>query len=410
LNLLNFLFAWRYFKAKKSTNAINIIAWISIAAIIIGTAALILVLSVFNGFEGLVKSLYSSFYTDLKISPATGKIMKVSAEQLQKLKSISGIKNFSFIAEEKALLQNGEYQSVVYLKGVDENYRYTTGVASHIVKGNYELGTEDAPLLVMGAGVENAIGIQADRNLFTLKIYLPRKNNGEQINFLEDISRDTIRSSAVFVIQQDFDNKYGITNIDFVKRAMKLQSDEYSSLELAVQDPGKSNEIKKALQKIFGTGYLVQNKYEQNRSLYSVMNLERWVIYGILSLILVVAAFNMIGALTMLVLEKQKDISVLHAMGGNKSFIQKIFLSEGILLAVIGGCIGMLLALLIAWAQINFHLIPLEGGTFLISYFPVKLRWMDFLLVGATVFVIALLASWIPARKAALQEFSLRSE
>lgn len=410
MNLLNFLFAWRYFKAKKSTNAINIIAWISIAAIIIGTAALILVLSVFNGFEGLVKSLYSSFYTDLKISPATGKIMKVSAEQLQKLKSISGIKNFSFIAEEKALLQNGEYQSVVYLKGVDENYRYTTGVASHIVKGNYELGTEDAPLLVMGAGVENAIGIQADRNLFTLKIYLPRKNNGEQINFLEDISRDTIRSSAVFVIQQDFDNKYGITNIDFVKRAMKLQSDEYSSLELAVQDPGKSNEIKKALQKIFGTGYLVQNKYEQNRSLYSVMNLERWVIYGILSLILVVAAFNMIGALTMLVLEKQKDISVLHAMGGNKSFIQKIFLSEGILLAVIGGCIGMLLALLIAWAQINFHLIPLEGGTFLISYFPVKLRWMDFLLVGATVFVIALLASWIPARKAALQEFSLRSE
>ena len=137
---MHFLFAWRYFKAKKSTNAINIIAWISIVAIIIGTAALILVLSVFNGFEGLVKSLYSSFYTDLKISPASGKIITVTAEQLQKLKGISGIKNFSLVVEEKALLQNGEYQSVVYLKGVDENYRYVTGVADHIVKGEYDTG------------------------------------------------------------------------------------------------------------------------------------------------------------------------------------------------------------------------------------------------------------------------------
>jgi lipoprotein-releasing system permease protein len=407
---LYFLFAWRYFRAKKSTNAINIIAWISIAAIIIGTAALILVLSVFNGFEDLVKSLYSSFYTDIKISPASGKMITISETQLQKLKTINGIKNFSLVAEEKALLQNGEYQSVVYLKGVDENYRYVTGVADHIVKGNYDLGSEDAPKLILGAGVENAIGIQADRNLFTLKIYLPRKSNTEQINLLEDISRDTINSSGVFLIQQDFDNKYGITNIDFVKKALRLQPDEYSAVEIAVKDPKNVDEIKSELKKIFTDGYQVQNKYEQNRSLYSVMNLERWVIYGILSLILVVAAFNMIGALTMLVLEKQKDIDVLHALGSNRNFIQKIFLSEGILLAVIGGIIGMLLALIIAWAQVHFHLIPLEGGSFVIDYFPVKLRLMDFLLVGATVFMIALLASWIPARKAAIREISLRSE
>jgi lipoprotein-releasing system permease protein len=140
------------------------------------------------------------------------------------------------------------------------------------------------------------------------------------------------------------------------------------------------------------------------------MNLERWVIYGVLCLILVVAAFNMIGALTMLVLEKQKDISVLHALGGNRGFIRKIFLSEGLLLAVIGGGAGMLLALLIAWLQIRFHLIPLTGGSFLINYFPVQLKPMDFLLVGSTVFVIALIAAWIPAAKAAKQEFSLRSE
>jgi len=407
---LYFLFAWRYFKAKKSTNAINIIAWVSISAIIIGTTALILVLSVFNGFEGLVKSLYSSFYTDIRISPASGKIMTITQEQINQLKGLNGIKIFSLSVEEKALVQNGESQSVVYLKGVDENYRYITGVADNLLSGEYEIGTSDAPKLVLGAGVEGALQMYSDQFSAPLKIYLPRKSNTEQINMLEDISNDTISSSGSFRIQQDFDNKYGITNIDFVKRSVKLGIDDYSFVEILVKDPSEADNIKKQIKKLFGDKYIVQNKYEQNRSLYSIMNAERWVIYGVLCLILVVAAFNMIGALTMLVLEKQKDISVLHALGGNRKFIQRIFLSEGMLLALIGCGVGMLLALLIAFLQVKYHLIPLAGGSFLIDYFPVKLRLMDFLLVGATVFVIAFIASWLPSRKAAAQNFSLRSE
>jgi lipoprotein-releasing system permease protein len=154
----------------------------------------------------------------------------------------------------------------------------------------------------------------------------------------------------------------------------------------------------------------VLTRYEQNRSLYAVMRTEKWVIYAILSLILVVAAFNMIGALTMLVLEKQKDISVLHALGGSRGLIQRIFLSEGLLIAVIGGVVGMSLALGIALAQIHYKLIPLQGGSFLIDYFPVKLHIGDFILVSVTILVIALIASWIPARKAALQQFQLREE
>jgi lipoprotein-releasing system permease protein len=407
---LNFLFAWRYFKAKKSTNAINIISWTSIAAIIIGTAALILVLSVFNGFEGLVKSLYSSFYTDLKISPASGKTMLVNADQLQRLKNIKDVKNYSLEVEEKALIQNGDYQSVMYLKGVDDNYRYVTGVADHIVKGDYDLGTASEPKLILGGGVESALGIRADMNIFILKIYLPRKSKTEQIDPLNDISNDSIRTSSAFRIQQDFDNKYGITNIDFAKQALKMAPDEYSAIEISLKDPSRAEEVQPVVEKLFGKDYRVQTIYEQNQSLYSVMNMERWIIYGVLCLILVVAAFNMIGALTMLVLEKQKDISVLHALGANKNFIQKIFLSEGLLLALIGTIAGMLLALLIAFLQINFHLIALEGGSFLIDYFPVKLRAMDFVLVTATVFVIAVIASLIPSRKAAAREFSLRSE
>jgi len=399
---MHYLFAWRYFKAKKSTNAINIISWVSIGAIIIGTAVLILVLSVFNGFEDIVKSLYSSFYTDLKVTPAQGKMMQVSAVQLQKLDSIKGIRNFAKVIEEKALVQNmnSDNQSVVYLKGVDDQYRYVTGVADHLVSGEYDIGEEDFPKLILGAGVEYNLGIQADRNLYTLKIYLPRKSNTEQIDVVEDISNDTIHSSASFLIQQDFDTKYGITNIDFVRRALKWGPDDVSGIEISLTDPDMVNSVKNDVEDIFGKGYLVQNRYEQNRSLYSIMNVERWVIYGILSLVLVVAAFTMIGALTMLVLEKQKDISVLHALGADQGFIKKIFLSEGILLAVIGGISGMILAFGVAWLQINYHLIPLSGGSFLINYFPVKLRWQDFVLVGSTVFVIAIIASWIPSRKA----------
>lgn len=407
---MNFLFAWRYFKAKKSTNAINVIAWISIVAIVIGTTALVLVLSVFNGFEGLVKSLYSSFYTDLKISPVSGKTITLTPDQLQKLKGITGIKNYSLVVEEKALVKNGDYQSVVQLKGVDENYRYVTGVADHIVNGSYELGDEEVPKLILGAGVEGALGIQADRNIFTLTIHLPRKTGDDQLDAMSGITNDTIRSSAAFVIQQDFDNKYGITNIDFIKRSLGLGPNEFSGVEIALKDPDATGEIKSEIKKILGSGYLVQNRFEQNRSLYSIMNVERWVIYGVLCLILVVAAFNMIGALTMLVLEKQKDIGVLHALGANQGFIQRVFLSEGMLLALIGGGAGMILAFIIAWLQIQYHLIPLQGGSFLIDYYPVKLKWMDFALVGATVFVIAFIAAWLPSRKAAAQQYSLRSE
>ena len=407
---MNFLFAWRYFKAKKTTNAINVIAWISIIAIVIGTAALILVLSVFNGFEDLVKTLYSSFYPDIKISPVSGKQITLTEEQLKQIRSVKGVRSISLVAEEKALLQNGEYQSIIYLKGVDENYTSVTTVADHIIKGSFNTGEADNPRLVLGAGIENAVGVQSDRNLSPLVVYLPKKAEVDLSNPLQSISADTINTSGAFVIQQDFDNKYAITNLGFVKQMLGMPADVYSAAEIGVDAEANENEIKEQVSRLLKKNYVVQTRYEQNRSLYSIMQVEKWVIYGVLSLILVVAAFNMVGALTMLVLEKKQDISVLHALGGSQSFIQKIFLSEGLLLATIGGAGGMLIAYLLAFIQLNFKIIPLEGNSFLIDYFPVKLSLPDFLLVGITVVTIALLASWIPARKAALQQFALREE
>jgi lipoprotein-releasing system permease protein len=408
---LPFLFAWRYFKAKKSTNAINIISWISIGAIIIGTAALILMLGVFNGLEGLVKSLYSSFYSEMNISAASGKTIIVTNDQLQRLKGLSGIKNFSLVAEEKGLLQNGSYLSVVILKGVDENYRYVTGVADHLIRKTvYDVGTPDDPKLILGAGVENAVGVQTDRNLLALMIYLPKKSSSDLIDPLQNISEDSVNTSGTFVIQQDFDNKYAITNLGFVKRMLGLQPDQYGAIEISLKDASATDDIKRELQRIFASGYKVQTRYEQNQSLYSIMRAEKWVIYAVLVLIMVIFSFTLVSSLTMLVIEKEKDISVLHALGGNRNFIQRIFLNAGLLLTFIGAGCGILLALLIAWLQINFQLIPLSGDSFLINYYPVTLKIGDLLLVAGTVIVIALFASWIPSRKAALNEFSLRSE
>jgi len=407
---MNFLFAWRYFKAKKSTNAINIIAWVSVLAIIIGTASLILVLSVFNGFEDLVKSLYSSFYTDLKISAQTGKTINLSNEQLKQLSSIQAIRSYSLVVEDKALLQNGEPLTIVNLKGVDSNYINVTNIQQKVVKGKFDIGTEDRPSVVLGVGIENALEVEADRDVLPLSAYLFKKTN--QLNAANpesSLSTENIFTSGAFLIQQDFDNKYGFTNIDFMKRMLGLQPDEFSAAEIALKDEKETDKIKTDLQKIFGSNYKVETKYEQNRSLYSVMRTEKWVIYGVLTLILIVAAFNIVGALTMLVLEKQKDIDVLKALGADNSYIQRIFLSEGFLLAVIGGIAGILLAVVIGWMQVKYKLVPLQGGSFLIDYYPVKLVATDFLLVFATILIVAFLASWFPSRKAALQQIDLKS-
>jgi lipoprotein-releasing system permease protein len=278
------------------------------------------------------------------------------------------------------------------------------------VRGEFQTGTEEEPLLVLGAGVENAVGVLTDRSLTPLTVFLPRKGEVSFSDPMSLLNYDTINTAGTFFIQQDFDNKYALTNLAFVRKLLGADPDVYSSAEIAFSQGADAEALQDGVIGLLGKGYNVQNRYEQNAGLYSVMQVEKWMIYAILSLILVVAAFNMIGALTMLVLEKKHDIGVLHSLGAGRKFIQKVFLNSGLLLALIGGGTGMLLAFLIGTAQQKYHLIPLQGNTFMINYFPVKMVPADFLLVGFTVLVIALLASIIPARKAARKQFLLRGE
>ena len=261
----------------------------------------------------------------------------------------------------------------------------------------------------MGSGIEDAAGINLD-GAFTsneLTIILPKKNS-ESNDPLQSLSEGNAKASGVFTIQQEFDNKYAITNIDFVKRQMNLQSDEFSAVEIKLKPAENPKKIKEQLATLVGTNYKVQTKYEQNTSLYNTMQLEKWAIYAVLTLILIIAAFNMISALTMLVLEKKKDISILKSIGATKASILKIFLAEGLLLGVIGCSIGIALAMLICFIQVKWHIISLKGGTFLVNYFPVKIVATDILLVAVTTLIIAFVAAWFPAYKASGQGIELK--
>lgn len=403
-----FRFAWRYFRAEKSANAINIIAWVTTAVIAFATCCQVLVLSVFNGFEGLVKSLYSSFYTDIKVLPASGKTFILSPQNIAEIKSLNAVAGVSMTAEDKALLQNAESQTVITLKGVDSNYKFVSGVSGKITAGEYFIGNADNPALVMGYGVQHAADVVLSDALppSDVTLILPRKTAGNDA--AEAMSEGFIKPAGVFSIQQDIDNQYAITSLDFVKQQMAYQPDEFSGMEVRLQKNADVTDAVKLIRQKLGNNFNVLTRYEQNAGLYSTMNTEKWAIYAVFTLILIIAAFTMVSALTILVLEKKKDIAILRSMGATKATIQKIFLAEGLLLGLTGSFCGTGIALIICLLQMKFHFIKINGGSFLIDYFPVRLLAGDFVTVTITALLISFLASWFPARKAAGKNIELK--
>ena len=340
--------------------------------------------------------------------PKQGKFLIADEPLIKKIQSVPGVAALSFTAEEKAVLVNGDYQSIVFLKGVDKNYNVVNKLSHYITAGKYDLGTTDAPAIIAGSGIANAVGADPQSPLNNLVIYLPNRK-AKNFSSMDAMHSFEVKSSGIFSVQQEFDDKYVFTNLAFVQYMLDLEPNQYTGIEVSAKNQDDIEKIQQQLKNTIGDNFNVQTRFEQNQSLFTVMQIEKWVIYGILSLILLVAAFNMIGALTMLVLEKEKDIAVLKAMGASDNRIQNIFLSEGFLLAGVGGILGMLIAFLICFVQINFHLIKLEGGTFIIDYYPVKMVPQDFLLVSITVLIISVIASWVPAKKAADQFYSLKS-
>lgn len=402
-------FASRYFRAKKSTNAINIIAWVSVVAIAVGAGALIVILSVFNGFEGLVKSLYSSFYPSIRIAPSAGKTILLTPDRLQQIAAVPGVAHFSEVIEEKAVLRYGDEPTIAVLKGVDNNYNQVTGVKEHVVRGRFDTGDSLAYRAILGVEIEGALGVDVVHSIAPVTVYLPRKNTGAAITPEDALSNGVLYPTGTFAIQQEFNSKYVITNIDFLRKLMDIGPDEMSALEISLAPGVDDQQLKDKLTQLLGSGYKVETRYEQNQSLYAIMQTEKWAVYVILSFIMIIAAFNMIGSLYMLVIEKEKDITILKAMGARRSLIMRIFLAEGLIIAGIGTLLGFSLGIIFCVLQQRFGLIRLQGTSFLIDTYPVSMNIMDFLLVFTTIMVIGVAASWYPARKAATEAITLKA-
>lgn len=403
-------FASRYFRAKKSTNAINIIAWVSVSAIAVGVAALIVILSVFNGFEGLVKSLYSTFYPSVKVSPASGKSLHLSPAQLKQIAGVKGVANMTEVIEEKAVLRYGDGdQTIAILKGVDSNYNKVAAVNKSMVRGHFDTGDDLAYRAVLGLELEMALGVDVEKSLVPLTVYLPRRNITSVTTPEDALGSGILYPSGSFAIQQDFNSKYVITHIDFMRGVLGMAPDEMSALEVGAKPGVNDNDLKARLKQLLGDGYLIQTRYEQNQALYAIMQTEKWAVYVIMSFIMVIAAFNMIGSLYMLVMEKQKDITILKAMGARSSLITRIFLMEGLIIAGIGTGIGFTISIIFCILQDKFGLIKLQGQSFLVPAYPVSMHLSDFVLVSITIIVIGLAASWYPARRAGRQHVALKA-
>ncbi len=400
---MHFLFAWRYFRGKYAFQAIQIIAWVSVFAIAIGTAALITILSVSNGFTEVVKGLYADFYADVRVTPVQGKFFKLTDAKYIALKKIQGVKAISKVVENRALIVKGDFQAVAFVKGVDTSYGSINNILKYLKRGQCAIGDINNPLLVMGIGVEQKLGLFQSMLGDTIQLYAVNRS-GKSVTQLNQLNNLAATQSGAFSVQQEFDDQYVFTNYAYAQYLFDLDSNEYSAIELSLL-PNHETQVIENVKSILGNNFIVRNKYQQNVDLYKIMQLEKWIIFCILALIMMVASFNLVGALTMLVLEKQKDIHVLHAMGATPWDIQKIFLLLSAMMAFIGAFIGGALASLFIWLQYQFHFIKLGGSSFVIDYYPVKPMIEDYIAIIALVCTIAILAGWIPSRKAAAKIF-----
>ena len=389
--------ACRYLFAKKSRNAINVISSISVAGVTVGTMALIIVLSVFNGLETLVRSIFNTFDPDLKITPVQGKTFIPDATSLNMLSNVNGVACYSLCAEENALLRYGDRQFVATIKGVDENYSRVTGVDSSMWDGEFMLMSDQGrPFAIPGIGVANYLGMRV--NFVTpLNIYVPKRTGTVDLDPENAFIRNYIFPSGIFQVEQEFDSRYVFVPLGFARDLLEYKS-EVTSLEIRFDGGAREADVQRDVTRIFGEGYKVQNKYEQQEIFYKVMRSERLAIFLILTLILIVASFSIIGSLTMLIIEKERDIGILRSLGADNMLIRKIFIYEGWLISIIGAIAGIILGFIICWVQQRFGIVSLQSESLIVNAYPVEMKIRDFIVVPLTVLIIGFWAAWYPVR------------
>ena len=401
-----FYIARRYLFAKKSHHIINIISGISVAGVTVGTMALIIVLSVFNGFQDLVVSLFNSFNPDLQVTAMVGKTFLPDSLAEERIRKIPGVVSLAGVVEENALMKYKDKQYIVTLKGVPVNYGEISRLDTMTTEGRFLLHAENIDFTVLGYGVAYYLDAHLNDYMTPISVYVPARTGsaGGQQTF----RTESIYPSGFFSIQQDYDVKYALVPIGFARKLLDYDW-EVTSLEIKIAPGADPRVVKSQVQGLMGGGFVIKDRFQQQAFIYKIMKSEKWAIFLILAFILLIATVNVIGSLSMLILDKRKDIAVLRSMGANERAIRRIFLTEGLLISFGGALAGLLLGTLICWIQMRFGLIKLGApdSTFVISAYPVSMQPADFVLVFFTVMIIGFLAAWYPVHNIRKMDISL---
>jgi lipoprotein-releasing system permease protein len=389
--------AKRYLFARKSHNIINIISLISATAVMIVTAALVIVLSVFNGFAKLSMSLINSFNPDLVLVPKQGKTFKTDELNISLMKNIRGVKYITEVIEEDALMKYQDRQSRVTIKGVSRDFGKMCGIDTMIVSGHFILEDGDLNFTVLGSEIADNLGVNLNDYRSPITVYVARRDASFSNVFDNAINTATIFPSGIFSIQTDFDAKYAILPLRFVKEILGYQN-ELTSLQIGFDKNPDRESVQKAVESVAGPKFRVKNRFQQEEILYKIFHTEKWAVVMILAFILLIATFNVVGSLSMLILEKKKDIAVLKSLGASRTLVQRIFLFEGMLISFSGAIAGLIFGGLVCWAQIRFGLVRLGdiNSTFVVNTYPVHMIPLDFFIIFIIVMAIGFFAAWYP--------------
>lgn len=393
--------AWRYLFAKKQYNAIHIISGISAAAVGVVTAAMVCVLSVMNGFGVMVEQLFSQFDPDIRIEAVSGKSFHDQGERFDALRQLSEVAMVSQSIEETALLQFEDKQMPVRLYGVDSVFPTLTHIENIITEGHYEVYDGAFDRAVLGQGLAWQMGIGA-RFISPLQLYAPKRN--AKVNMLrpdQSFNDEVCFIAGTFAVQQvKYDNEVMLVDIDLTRRLLDYGNHEVSALLIKVAPHTSVKQAKKAIQSLLGEGFAVLDRYEQQADFFRILRVEKLLTTLLLVFILLIASFNIIGSLSMLIIDKQTDIQTLSHLGANKKMIQRIFLFEGWLISALGAMVGLAIGLIVCLAQEHLGILKLGNGTeYVVSAYPVAVQTTDVLIVAAVVLTLGFIAAWIPARK-----------
>lgn len=393
---LPLFFARRYLFSKKSHSVINIVSGVSAFSVAIPVMAMVILLSVFNGFEGLIKSMYRSFDPDIRITPVRGKVFPIDSLPRERFLAIDGVRDAAYALEDNAVFEYRDRQAFGTMCGVDSLYRQVVPLDSLRTEGVFQLQFGDFPEAYVGQGMAYALGIRVNLNS-PISVYVPRRGRVSPLLPYSFYKKQNIFPSGVFALEAEVDGKYVIVPLHFAQELLDYPG-QASSVAIRLEADASPQRVQQQIGQWLGDDYKIQSRYQQKESFYRIMMYEKWGIYFIILLVLVIASFSLIGSLVMLIIEKRKDSQTLVTMGADTKLLRKIFVAEGMLIYLIGAGGGLLLGVALALAQQHFGLLKLSGETFLIDAYPVEVHPSDLAWVIVTFVSVSYLISVLTVR------------